>query len=60
MVDLGKSQVVATSTAVTATTADWQLLSVSGTVPTGGNVQLRIVSTGTLTAVVDDLTLGVQ
>ncbi len=58
--DLGKSQVVATSTAVTATTADWQLLSVSGTVPTGGNVQLRIVSTGTLTAVVDDLTLGVQ
>jgi hypothetical protein len=58
--DLTQSQVVAASEAVTQATADWQLVSLSGTVPSAGQVQLRIVSTGTLTAAVDDLALGVQ
>ena len=45
---------------ITATTADWRFLSVMGQVPTGGAVQVRINSTGTLTAVVDDTALAPQ
>lgn len=58
--DLTTNQVVATSLALTATTADWRYVSFMGTVPTGGSLQLRIKSTGTFTAVVDDLALVPQ
>jgi hypothetical protein len=58
--DLTGNKVVGTSAALTATTADWKLLTVLGMVPTGGNLQVRINSTGTLHAVVDDTSLAIQ
>lgn len=58
--DLTQSRVLASSAPLTAPTADWRFLSVMGQVPTGGAVQVRISSTGTLTAVVDDTALAPQ
>ena len=58
--DLTQSRVLASSAPLTAPTADWRFLSVMGQVPTGGAVQVRINSTGTLTAVVDDTALAPQ
>lgn len=58
--DLTQGRPLASSAPLTATTADWRFLSVMGQVPTGGAVQVRINSTGTLTAVVDDTALAPQ
>ena len=37
-----------------AAPTDWQRLDLSVQIPSGGNLQLRINSSGTLTAMVDD------
>lgn len=58
--DLTASQIIASSPALNATTADWRYLSVAGTVPTGGVVQLRLRSSGSFSAVVDDVALVPQ
>jgi hypothetical protein len=58
--DLTASQIVATSPALTASTADWRLLTVAGTVPTGGSLQLRCNSSGTVSAMLDDTALVIQ
>lgn len=58
--DLTASRVIASSAPLTATTADWRFLSAMGQVPTGGAVQVRIRSTGSFTAVIDDIALTPQ
>jgi hypothetical protein len=58
--DLDAGQVLATSPPLTAPTADWRLLSVLSQVPTAGALQVRIKSTGTLTAYVDDTSLALE
>lgn len=55
--DLTANQLLASSPSLTATTADWRYLSVTATVPTGGAVQIRLRSTGSFSAVVDDAAL---
>lgn len=47
-------KVIASSTPVTTITPDWLKISLSIPVPAPGNLQYRINSTGTLTAIVDD------
>ena len=47
--------VAATTVALKATTNSWFQLSVSGVVPASGNLRVRINSSGTLTAFVDDI-----
>ena len=56
--DLTQSRPLASSAPLNAPTADWHFLSVMGQVPTGGAVQVRLNSSGTLTAVVDDTALA--
>lgn len=58
--DLTQGRPLASSAPLTATTADWHFLSVMGQVATGGAVQVRINTTGTLSAVVDDAALALQ
>jgi hypothetical protein len=58
--DLGASKVIASSPTITTTTPDWQRLDLSVPVPSGGNVQLRINSSGTINAVVDDPSVLIQ
>jgi len=58
--DLMASHVLASSPVLTATTADWHYLSLMGQVPTGGALQVRINSSGTLSAVVDDVAVVLQ
>ena len=58
--DLTANKVIATSPTVTANTPDWQPLSVSVPVPSGGIIQLRINSSGTCTAYVDDPSVRIQ
>jgi len=57
--DLTTRQVVASSLGLPAT-GDFRLLVVQGQVPTGGALQLRLSSTGTLEAIVDDTALSLQ
>jgi len=52
--DLGANKVIASSPTIAQSTADWQKLELSVPVPSGGNFQLRINTSGTLTAYVDD------
>jgi len=55
--DLNTNNVVGSTLAEKSTTSDWFELKQSGTVPAGGKFQVRIFSTGTLQAYVDDLAL---
>jgi hypothetical protein len=58
--DLTKNAVVASTVALSATTSDWFQLAQSGTVPTGGNFQVRINNSGTIQqAYVDDVSLTI-
>lgn len=52
--DLTANKVIASSPTISQSTADWQKLELSIPVPSGGNFQLRINTSGTLTAYVDD------
>lgn len=47
-------KVIASSVPVNNTTPDWFKVDLSVPIPAGGNLQLRITSSGTLTALVDD------
>ena len=47
-------KVIATSAMVTTTTPDWLRLQLSVPIPSPGNLQYRINTSGTLTALVDD------
>lgn len=47
-------KVIASSATATTTTPDWLKLTLSVPIPAGGNLQYRINSSGTLTAMVDD------
>jgi hypothetical protein len=58
--DLLSGQIVASSLWQSGPTTDWRLLTARGQVPTGGALQLRIKSRGTLTATVDDTSLVPQ
>lgn len=58
--DLSTNQLLASSPPLTATTADWRYLSVTATVPTGGALQIRLSSSGSFSAVVDDVALVPQ
>jgi hypothetical protein len=49
------SAVAAASSVLTQGTADWTPLMLTGTVPAGGRLQARITTSGTLSAVADDL-----
>lgn len=53
--DLTTSKAVAATTALVSTTSNWEMLNVSGTIPTGGRIQVRINCSGTLRASVDEL-----
>lgn len=55
--DLTANQVATSTVALTSTTNDWVQLSKTASVPTGGDFQVRINSTGNLQAFVDDLLL---
>lgn len=57
--DVAKA-VLRSSDPLTAATAGWTQLTLSGQIPSGGRVQLRLVSTGTLKALADDLVFTVQ
>lgn len=58
--NLETSAVAATSPALAQGTADWTLLTVTGTVPAGGRLQTRVNTTGTLSAVADDLSFTIE
>ena len=45
---------IATSALVTTTTPDWLKLSLSVPIPSPGNLQYRVNTSGTVTAMVDD------
>ena len=57
--DLNANKVIASSPTISTTTPDWQRLDLSVQIPSGGNLQLRINSSGTLTAMVDDPSIQV-
>jgi hypothetical protein len=58
--DLTAKAIVASSVVLNAATADWFTITpVVGTLPAAANVQVRINTTGNITALVDDLALTV-
>lgn len=58
--DLDTSAVAASSPALAQSTADWTPLVVTGTIPPGGRLQARVNTTGTLSAVADDLSFTIE
>lgn len=58
--NLGNSALVALTPPQTQTTADWTQLVATGTVPGNDRVQVRINTSGSLSAVVDDLVLTIE
>lgn len=58
--DLDASAVAASSPPLTQGSADWVQLAVTGRVPAGGRLQARVNTTGTLSAVADDLSFTVE
>lgn len=58
--NLGSSSLAALSPPQTSATAEWTQLVATGTVPGNDRVQVRINTTGSLSAVVDDLVLDIQ
>lgn len=58
--NLGNQAVFAVSSTLSETTADWTQLVATGTVPGNASLQVRINTSGTISAVVDDLVLTVE
>lgn len=58
--DLNAGAVAASSPLLTQGTADWTPLGVTGTVPAGGRIQARVNTSGTLSAVADDLSFTLE
>jgi hypothetical protein len=60
MWDLLTGSMTTSTLALTMTSSDWVTLSQSGSIPPGGNFQVRINNSGNVEAYVDDLALVIQ